>query len=183
MRASRRFWGKDWRGFFPQQWVSPPQGFNTLCSQEWRCTARPAFPQNHGFTLCKDLTHSRLLAGGSFSGTRCASRKQAFLRQKMLGNKLVSLARDKRITGRRLLPWKEAGSASVGSAHKQPQPSSEVLGKGLALFFPPNNGFPLCKDLSHDPLGFLNYPRPHGLGLFSAKPWIYPLQGFNPCPR
>ena len=152
-------------------------------------TARPAFPQNHEFTLCKDLTHSRLLAGGSFSGTRCASRKQAFLRQKMLGNKLASLARDKRVTtGRRLLrtntlfrkkfqegkpfcaknAWKEAGSASVGSAHKRPQPSSEVLGKGLALFFPPNNGFPLCKDLrfveewlaKDDPLGFLNYPRP-----------------------
>ena len=70
--------------------------------------------------------------------------------------------------------WKEAGSASVGSAHKRPQPSSEVLGKGLALFFPPNNGFPLCKDFSpleewlakDDPLGFLNYPRPHGLALF-----------------
>ena len=55
--------------------------------------------------------------------------------------------------------WKEAGSASGGSAHKPTQNSSEVLGKGLALFFPPNNGFPLCKDLSHDPLGFLNYPH------------------------
>ena len=68
--------------------------------------------------------------------------------------------------------WKEAGSASVGSAHKRPQPS----GKGLALFFP-RNGFPLCKDLSpleewlakDDPLGFLNYPRPHGLALFFHK--------------
>ena len=62
--------------------------------------------------------------------------------------------------------WKEAGSASVGSAHKRPQPSSEVLGKGLALFFPPNSGFPLCKDLS--PL-----EEWHGLALF--------FHGFTLC--
>ena len=199
MRASRRFWGKDWRGFFPQQWVSPPQGFNTLCSQEWRCMARPAFPQNHGFTLCKDLTHSRLLAGGSFSGTKKASffapknawkqagfigSRQAYYWQEAPSHKhAVSLEIEEGKPFCAKNAWKEAGSASVGSAHKQPHPSSEVLGKGLALFFPPNNGFPLCKDLSHDHLGFLNYPRPHGLGLFSTKPWIYPLQGFNPCPR
>ena len=193
MRASRRFWGKDWRG--PNNGFPLHKDLTPFAPKNGGFTARPAFPQNHGFTLCKDLTHSRLLAGGSFSGTGCASRKQAFLRQKMLGNKLASLARDKRMTaGRRLLrtnalfrkkfqegkpfcaknAWKEAGSASVGSAHKRPQPSSEVLGKGLALFFPPNNGFPLCKDLSpleewlakDDPLGFLNYPRPHGLALF-----------------
>ena len=181
MRASRRFWGKDWRGFFPQQWVSPPQGFNTLCSQEWRCTARPAFPQNHGFTLCK-LTHSRLLAGGSFSGTRCASRKQAFLRQKMLGNKLASLARDKRITGRRLL---RTNTLFRKKLKKVSLFALKMRGRKLALQAlaqPINNPSP-HQDLSHDPLGFLNYPRPPGLGLFSTKPWIYPLQGFNPCPR
>ena len=83
--------------------------------------------------------------------------------------------------------WKEAGSASVGSAHKRPQPSSEVLRKGLALFFSPNNGFPLCKDLS--PLeewlakdDLLVFSLMDWL-CFSTKPWICPLQEFNPCPR
>ena len=161
MRASRRFWGKDWRGFFPQQWVSPPQGFNTLCSQEWRCTARPAFPQNHGFTLCKDLTHSRLLAGGSFSGTRCASRKQAFLRQKMLGNKLASLARDKRITGRRLLRTNTLFRKKL---------------KKVSLFALKMRGRKLALQALAQPI---NNPSPHRR--FWGKDWLCsPLQGFKP---
>ena len=72
-----------------------------------------------------------------------------------------------------------------------PSPHRRFLGKGLALFFPPNNGFPLCKDLSpfeewlakDDPLGFLNYPALMDWLCFSTKPWICPLQEFNPRPR
>ena len=142
-------------------WIYPLQGFNPF-----KATGRRFLFRN---TLC-------------FKKASFFAPKNAWKQAGFIGSRQAYLFRKKFQEGKPFCAknaWKEAGPASVGSAHKRPQPSSEVLGKGLALFFPPNNGFPLCKDSSHDPLGFLNYTRPHGLALFFHH---YPLQGFNPCP-
>ena len=156
-------------------WIYPLQGFNPF-----KATGRRfLFRNTLRFKKASFFAPKNAWKQAGFTGSR-----QAYYWQEAPSHKhAVSLEIEEGKPFCAKNAWKEAGSASVGSAHKQPQPSSEVLGKGLALFFPPNNGFPLCKDLSHDHLGFLNYTRPHGLGLFSTKPWIYPLQGFNPCPR